>query len=308
MVPNFILIGAAKAGTTALHWYLMEHPEVFMTPVKDPSYFAFGLDEKGQLLWGDLDVHFFPVRTWDDYQQLFEDAGSARAVGEASTMYLECPQSAARIRRALPDVRLICSIRHPVDRAYSDYLMYLRRRGRRFDPARELTAGSTWAQPDSRWMQISRYYAQLARYFDAFPRDQIHIFLFDDLKRNPLEAVQNVYRFLEVDPTFVPDLKTPHAPGGLPQSMLLEGLFTNPAVNLAVRPWVPSRAANWVRRFRTRNMRPPPPLPAELKQELTGHFRDDIRKTSDLIGVSLEHWLQSPAEVASQEGRLRSSD
>jgi hypothetical protein len=273
MLPNFIVIGAAKAGTTSLHWYLAEHPAVFMTPVKDPSYFAFGLDEQGQLLWGDLDVHYFNVRSWTEYQQLFDDAGDAKAIGEASTMYLECPQSAARIRKALPDVRIICSIRHPVDRAYSDYLMYLRRRGRRFDPAKELSSTSDWARRDSRWMQIGRYHEQLSRYFSAFPRDQIHVYLFDDLRRNPVQVVQNVYRFLQVEPTFVPDLETPHAPGGLPGNM------------------VPKRAVNWVRRLRGRNMRQAPPLPAELRQELTKHFREDIAKTADLMGRSLNHWL-----------------
>ena len=291
MLPNFIVIGAAKAGTTSLHWYLAEHPAVFMTPVKDPSYFAFGLDEQGQLLWGDLDVHYFNVRSWTEYERLFDDAGDATAIGEASTMYLECPQSAARIRKALPDVRIICSIRHPVDRAYSDYLMYLRRRGRRFDPAQELSSASDWARRDSRWMQIGRYYEQLARYYNAFPRDQIHVYLFDDLRRNPLQVVQKVYGFLEVDPTFVPDLETPHAPGGLPGNMVLETLLTSGAVNLAMKPWVPKRAVNWVRRLRGRNMRQAPPLPAELRQELTSHFREDIAKTSDLIGRSLQHWL-----------------
>jgi hypothetical protein len=291
VLPNFIVIGAAKAGTTSLHWYLGEHPAVFMTPVKDPSYFAYGVDDKGRLLWGDLDFHYFNVRSWSEYQRLFDDAADATAVGEASTMYLECPQSADRIRKALPDVRIICSIRHPVDRAYSDYLMYLRHRGRRFDPSRDLSTAAEWAQPDSRWMQIGRYHAQLSRYFEAFPRDQIHVFLFDDLRRNALQVVQGAYRFLEVDPTFVPDLETPHAPGGVPANRLLEGLLTSGAVNLVMKPFVPTRAANWVRRLRTRNMRQPPSLPGELRAELTRHFRDDVQKTSELIGRSLDHWL-----------------
>ena len=184
MLPNFIVIGAAKAGTTALYWYLEEHPDVFMSPVKETNYFAYGVDEGGNLLYGDPDVHRFPVKTLEEYEQLFNRAGGARAVGEASPLYLECPQAAARIRNRLPDVRLICSIRHPVDRAYSDYLMYLRRRGRVFDPDRQLTRAAEWARPDSRWMQVSRYYQQLARYFAAFPRDQIHVMLFDDFKTN----------------------------------------------------------------------------------------------------------------------------
>jgi hypothetical protein len=291
MLPNFLVIGAAKAGTTALHWYLSEHPAVFISRMKDPSYFAYGVDASGRLLWGEPEHHRLPVRSLPEYESLFDDVGNAVAVGEASTMYLECPQAAARIREVVPDVRMICSLRQPVERAYSDYLMYLRRRGRRFEPARDLSVTAEWAQPDSRWMQIGRYHQHLAPYYERFPRDQMHVSLFDDLRKNALGVVQDVYRFLGVDPTFVPDFDTPHAPGGVPKSMLLEGILTNQAVKAAVEAWVPKRPANWVRRLRTRNMKQAPSLPAELRHDLTRHFRDEIMKTSDLIGRSLEHWL-----------------
>lgn len=291
MLPNFIVIGAAKAGTTALYWYLAEHPAVFMSPVKETNYFAFGLDGEGRPLYGDPDVHRFPVKSLSEYERLFADAGEATAVGEASPIYLECPQAAGRIRELLPAARIICSLRQPVDRAYSDYQMYLRRRGRRLDPGRDLTATSVWARPDSRWMQLGRYYEQLSRYFDAFPRSHIHVSLLDDLKRNPLELTQDVFRFLQIDPAFVPDFETRHAIGGVPASPLLEGIFTSSALRSAVGPWVPKLGANWVRRLRTRTMRQAPHLRAELRTELTRHFRDDIARTSQLIGRSLEHWL-----------------
>ena len=290
MLPNFLVIGAAKAGTTALHWYLAEHPTVFMTRVKDPSYFAYGTDAEGRLLWGDPELHRFPVRSLADYERLFADAAGFAAVGEASTMYLECPQSAARIHSLLPEVRLICGIRHPVDRAYSDYQMYLRTQGQRIDPARHLTSGAAWARPDSRWMLIGRYYAQLARYLQFFPRERIHVYLFDQMKGEPRETVQAVYRFLGVDSTFVPDFETPHNVGGMPANLLLEGLLSSSAIR-SVAPWIPTRAANWARRLRARNMRQAPRLPPELKKELTEPFREDIRNTSRLIGISLEHWL-----------------
>jgi sulfotransferase family protein len=290
MLPNFIVIGAAKAGTTSLHWYLAEHPAVFMTTVKDPAYFAYGVDADGRLLWGNPDLHIFPIKSLREYERLFADAGNASAVGEASTTYLECPQSAARIRQLLPAVRLLCSLRHPVDRAYSDYLMYLRARGRRLDPARDLTATAVWARPDSHWMRVGRYYEQLSRYFDAFPRDQICVLLFDDLRRNPQKFVRDTYQFLDVDPAFEPDFATPHMAGGEPASLMLESLFTRGARS-ALKPWVPKGAANWLRRLRGRTMREAPRLPADLKKQLTGHFRDDITKTSELIGRSLQHWL-----------------
>jgi hypothetical protein len=290
-LPNFVVIGAAKAGTTALYWYLSEHRAVFMSPVKETNFFAYNLDQTGKLVYGDPDVHRFPVRTLEEYQALFADAGEATAIGEASPLYLESPQASGRIAALLPDARIVCSLRHPVDRAYSDYLMYLRRRGRHFDPERELTPSAVWAKPDSRWMQVSRYHDQLARYFEIFPRDRLHVLLFDDIKANALQATQRVYTFLGVDPTFVPDLDTPHAAGGIPASHRLEGFLSRSALIPTLRPWIPARAANWVRRLRARSLRKAPSLPGGVRAELTGHFREDIRRTADLIGRSLDHWL-----------------
>jgi hypothetical protein len=290
-LPNFIVIGAAKAGTTALYWYLAEHPAVFMSAVKETNYFAYGVDATGRLLYGNPELHQFPVRSLKDYEGLFAGAGDAVAIGEASPIYLECPQAAGRIREVLPEARLICGLRHPVERAYSDYQMSLRSRGQRLDPARDLTAEAAWARPDSHWMRIGRYHPQLARYFDAFSRDRIHVLLFEDLKRDTPGVLQGVYRFLDVDPTFVADLETPHNVGGMPSNLLLERIFKSGALRRAVSPLVPKRVANRVRRLRAGNMRQAPTLPADLRQELTGHFRDDIARTSELIGRSLEHWL-----------------
>jgi hypothetical protein len=291
-LPNFIVIGAAKAGTTALYWYLSEHPAVFMSPVKETNFFGYGRDADGRLIYGDPEIHHFPIQTMAAYEQLFERAAGAAAIGEASPIYLECPQAADRIRSAIPAVRLIASLRQPVERAYSDYLMHLRHRGLRFDPARDLSADAPWAAADSRWMQVSRYHGQLERYYAAFPRAQIHVALFDDLKRNALGMVQDVYRFVGVDPAFAPDFETPHAIGGLPASRLLERLMTNRAVGSIVKPLLPGKAANWVRRMRARNLQKPAALPPELRRELTARiFRDDIERTGHLIGRSLTHWL-----------------
>ena len=86
--------------------------------------------------------------------------------------------------------------RLPVDRAFSDYLMYIRRRNRPFNPARDLSRTADWARPDSRWMQLGRYHPQLLRYYDRFPRTQLHVMLTGDLKRNAVGAVKELYRFI----------------------------------------------------------------------------------------------------------------
>jgi len=103
--------------------------------------------------------------------------------------------------------------------------------------------------------------------------------------------MQNIYRFLGVDSSFDPDFETPHNVGGVPASLLLERVLTNSPVKATLEPLLPRWASDGVRRFRGRTMRKAQSLPPELRQNLVHHFRDDIAKTSDLIGRSLEHWL-----------------
>src|SRR5262245_16436607 len=117
--PNFFIVGAAKAGTTSLHAYLSAHPQVFMPALKEPHYFAdFELSPEFD--------NFMPViRDQPAYQDLFRGSQGSTAVGEASPSYLCDPAAAARIKAAIPDAKIVISLRNPVDRAYSHYLMDL---------------------------------------------------------------------------------------------------------------------------------------------------------------------------------------
>lgn len=290
-LPNFIVIGGTKSGTTALFWYLGEHPEIYTGPRHHIGYFAYALDEKGNLLYGDPELHKWPVRTLAEYEELFADAGDAKAIGDVSPIYLETPHAASRIHDLLPHARILCSLRHPVERAYSDYLMYLRKRGQRIDPDRDLNVSAEWTRPDSHWMALGRYHEQLTRYFDLFPRENIHIFLAEDLKNQTREVLSEIYRFLDVDDEFTPHLETPHNVGGVPSNMLLERLLTNHTLRSMLKPMVPRRIADRLRKLRTSNMDTPPPLPPQLKKDLTDHLETEIRKTGELIGIDLEHWL-----------------
>src|SRR3954467_5933016 len=123
-LPSFIVVGAAKAGTTALYWYLNEHPAVFMRPVKETNFFAYGRDAEGRLLYGDPEIHHFPIQTIAAYERLFDQAGGARGLGEASPISLGGPEAGDRTPAGVPSVRLTASLRHPGERAYSDYLMH----------------------------------------------------------------------------------------------------------------------------------------------------------------------------------------
>ena len=259
-LPNFIVIGAAKAGTTALHWYLAEHPQVFMTPVKETNYFAFGLDDEGRLLYGDPELHRFPIRSLSEYRALVRRRRGPVAVGEAfSHLSAKLTRAAGRIAEVIPGARIVCGIREPVDRAYSDHLMYLRSRGRRLDPARDLTPSAAWAAPDSHWMQIGQYYEPLRRYFDAFPRQRILVFLFDDLKSRSRRAwFATFIASWACDAGFAPDFAHPaqHRRDARRACWCEKVLHEADALRRALEPWVPKRAADLgADGSRTRNMR-----------------------------------------------------
>jgi hypothetical protein len=115
-------------------------------------------------------------------------------------------------------------------------------------------------------------------------------FLFDDLKRSPEHVIQEVCRFLWLDPGFVPDFATLHTVGGTPASRLLEGVLTSRAPRSEVDPGY-QRGRRTGSRLRSRSMRQAPSLPRELRAELTNHFCDDILQTSELVARSLDHWL-----------------
>lgn len=291
-LPTFIIIGAAKAGTTALYWYLAEHPQVFMSPLKEANYFAYGVDESEKLLYGDPELHKFPVRTLSAYSELFEGVDDEIAVGEASPIYIECPEAADRIATTLPNAQIVVGIRNPVDRAYSDYQMYLRSRGRKLDREMDLRPDAAWAQPNSHWMRIGRYHEMLSRYFDVFPAERIHPYVFEDMRANSLDVVKRVYEFLGVEPEFHPDLETPHNIGGVPARMGVEKLLTNKKIRALVEPLVPDSFVNFARRVRTSNLQRAPRLPDDMRRQMTDVFRDEIAATEALLDVDLSGWLE----------------
>ena len=291
-LPTFVIIGAAKAGTTALYWYLAEHPEIFMSPMKETNYLAYGLDASGGLIYGDPELHKFRVKTLEDYEALFADAGDATAVGEASPIYLECPQTPERIKELRPDAQIVCGLRDPVDRAYSDYQMYLRNRGRKLDPRRDLVSDAPWAQPGSHWMKIGRYHEMLSRYLDVIPREQFSFYLFEDMRRDTLTVVQRLYRFLGVDTSYQPDLETPHNVGGMPARAGVERFLTSKKLRALAEPLVPKAVADLARRIRTANLEKAPPLPPEMRRNMIGFFEDDIARAQGLLGLDLSGWLE----------------
>ncbi|MCP4614778.1 MAG: sulfotransferase, partial [Planctomycetes bacterium] len=211
-LPNFLIIGAAKAGTTAIYAYMKQHPQIFMSPIKETNYFAYdGKDAKTFL--GRKAYNDFPIATIAEYAELFKGATNQLVIGEASPLYLESPLAAGRIRELLPEVKLLAILRNPADRAFSDYVMALRL-------GRGTLAVEDAFEEDEHYVQVGFYYDKLKRYFDLFPREQIKVCLYDDLNQDTLLVVQDIFEYLGVEQTFEPDVASRHNVGGIPKNRI----------------------------------------------------------------------------------------
>ena len=279
--PDFIIAGVAKAGTTSLYNYLGEHPEVGLSSKKELNFFAYE-DPQIHAGWPKLG---FAATTWERYVALFPDSSDSVAVGEASPIYFESEVAPRAISERLPNVKIIISLRNPVERAYSAYLMHVRFGHRPLTDA-ELVAS------DERFIVGSYYAEKLQRYFDLFRRDQLAVVLFDDLVARPQEVMRELYSFLGVaDADFVPDLSRRHNEGYLPRSRLLGRLVSSHIVMDRITPAMPA----WMRRFGQRLARTKaveaPRMSDEVRLSLQHRFRDDVEATGKMIGRDLSYWV-----------------
>ncbi|MCC9078670.1 sulfotransferase [Litorilinea aerophila] len=292
-LPNFMIIGVAKAGTTSLYRYLDQHPQVFMCPMKGTNF--FGYEDARNWHWTDEGdpplLRNFPVRTFEAYEAAFAGVTDEIAIGEASPQYFRCPTAARRIREVLPHARLIASLRNPADRAFSGYLMRIRRGEAAKNAYEDLT-------PEASHVKEGFYYRRLRRFYDLFPREQIKIILFEEFKKEPVRVVQELFEFLEVDPEFVPDTSARHNPAAVPKSRLLNRFFFHPTVIRTAKALLPGRAQDLARQIRQQNLKPPPKFPADLRARLLQLYRDDILQVEALIDRDLSIWLEDIREVA----------
>ena len=303
-LPTFLIIGAGKAGTTACYHYLKAHPEIYMSPVKEPRFFAF--DGRRPVYRGRVYGEFptSGVVDLETYQRLFDGATIERALGEASPQYLSTPGTAERIRAHVPDVSLIAILRDPAERAYSQFLHMVRdgyERERDFSAALDAEADRIrdgWA-PAFLYTTRHFYHRNLSTYFAAFDRSQIRVYLYEDFRRDPATVLRDMYGFVGVNPDFVPDLTARHNVSGIPRSRLLFQAYDGLAkVARAAerRGFIPGRLLD-SGPFMSASMAfqrwilERPRMPAEARVRLRAFYREDTLALQRLIGRDLSHWL-----------------
>ena len=296
-LPTFLVIGVTKAGTTALYQHLKAHPEVYMSPVKEPDFFSYEGKRRGLPSRRDASI-----TSLEDYYALFEGVQDEKAIGEASPRYIYSPVAPARIQELIPEARLIISLRHPVDRAYSHYMMMLN--SGVFDDHRpfeevfreKARTVETWAQePFACYgLRHSLYHDHLQRYFEYFPKDQIRIHLFDDYFSEPRSVLSDIYQFVGVEAGFVPDLNARYNPTfGIPRNKALHKTVMRPnLIKTVAKKIIPATVSRKISgRILKRIRSEKPTLSEEVRVEFVEVYREDILKVQDLIGRDLSPWL-----------------
>jgi hypothetical protein len=303
ILPNFMIIGAGKSGTTSVYQYLKQHPAIYVSPIKETNFFA--IDDFKASVSGPWppEADRFPIRTLEQYGALFGYVTNETAIGEASIRYLGSPRAPGRIKDTLPDVKLIAILRDPVERAYSSYFHQVRDavetrslRQAIDDEIKGTVDGSTtltYAQ--RRYMRLGFYHQHLSRYFELFDRRRISVFLFEDLKEEPDKLLREMFDFLEVDPSFKPDVSVRYNVSGSPKNEILFNLTKKRPLTTAVKRWLPG----WVRdpiAGRFEKLRggqlTKPPIDPSLRGLLIEEYRQDLLRLQDLIGRDLSHWLR----------------
>lgn len=268
VLPDFLIIGAAKAATTWIANQLRARSDVFI-PGPEPHYFSREYDRGEQ--W---------YRAW------FKDSRSDQLVGEKSADYLADPQVPERIARLLPDAKIVVQLRNPVDRAYSDYCM-LFRRGTVSGEIQKFLGSQDNSQP--RFLNDGLYNQHLRRFLDYFPANNVKIILYEDIRTEPKEVVTNVNDFLGLPD--VPDLQLVERANvkDAPLLPLAMRRTLAPAKGLVA----PLRSKPWFKALHGALSRevPYPELSPDLKQSMRNFYAKDVQGLGSLLQRDLSHWL-----------------
>lgn len=302
--PDFFIVGAPKSATTALNDYLGQHPDVFMSPVKELHFFGTDLD------------FLKPARNFSSiprspeelrfYLSFFDEALPGQVLGESSVWYLYSECAAREIREFNSGAKIIIMLRNPVDFLYSLHGQFLwegnediedfdealkaeddRREGRRIPSRVHFRQGLFYSE-------TARFVPQVSRYLDIFGQDRVLILLLDDLAADPTGVFREVLRFLEIAEDFTPEFRRVNASKTTRSKSLQDQLMRPNRLVKTLSNAVPRRIRPRVRARLIRantKMGQRPQMDERQRKELSQFFRSEVLALQDLIKRDLSSWL-----------------
>lgn len=293
--PTFLIIGVQKSGTTSIYHYLKQHPQVYMSPVKETNFFERDWQRASDEMQRRKKDG---ILTWDQYQQLFKGANEDHiALGEASPNYMFHHQFAAeQIHQQLPNTRLIAILRNPIQRAFSDYLMHMRDAVGHQTPLAEQVRSRG---ESSHVLLKGKYYASLKHFIEVCGRDRVNVFLYDDLKKDSSKFMRSIYQAIGVNPDFAVDTTQKAQTAQVPKNQTFNRLLKtqNPVRTVAngLMQIVPTQLRHQLR-DRLIALNSQTKRQAKFTEEdailLRQYYREDILKLQDLLQRDLSAWLE----------------
>jgi hypothetical protein len=298
-LPNFLIVGAAKSGTSSLHNYLNQHHQVFM-----PSYNKEGMKVKEpRFLIKDLVQHRLHngIWTFEEYQSLFDDVKDEKAIGESTVLYLYYYKHAINnIKHYLgEDVKIIVMLRNPADRAYSAFHHVSRgfKENNSFEKSLEIEKGRMEREenltPMVMYKEMGMYYEMVKAYMESFKN--IHIIFYEDFRDNIESEMNKIYNFLGISNDIEIDFNTKHNVGGKKwKNKKMKHVFIkdNPMKSI-LKSVLPEKLRKGIRNHLVNaSTNKVVPMKEEVRKGLNDYFKPDIKKLSELLNKDLNHWTK----------------
>jgi len=304
LLPDFLLVGAAKSATSSLHYYLDQHPEICMPVIKESWFFSF-VDNPPK--YSSPGVLSDVASSLKDYIKLFEHANPEQILGDASPSYLYTYEDTIRNIKSiypaenLDKIRIIISLREPVSRAFSQYHTF-RRKVQEPLPFEETIKQDTINQRmRDNWnifydyTGFGLYYKQVKAFIDAFGEERVLVLLYDDIRNDQVAACQKIYKFLDVNSDYVPDVAIKHnSLTGEPRARWLMRIVTSRNnIKRAIAAFIPKIIRNIILYFVVKLLLKRARLAEERKNVLMKPYKEDIKKLEELIHRDLSHWREA---------------
>jgi len=278
MLPNFIIAGAAKSGSSTLYYYLNKHPEILMSKEKEPAYFT--------KYWGKKELKW--------YESQFDHWNGEKAIGEATVEYMVDEKAPERICKILPNVKLIFIMRNPVDRAWSHYWHRVKmgEETRSFD---EIIKSIKNGNLNEYVIRYGMYATHIKRFLKYFPREKMLFLLLEEFKENPIEHLKLIFKFLEVDDSVEISYEGKKNSAKMYRSKTLSILWAKIRKMDGLKEKIPNKVYNPLRRafqyIDKLNKKPftPPPLNEAYKEFLHSIFENEIKELQKIINKDLAH-------------------
>ena len=293
-LPNLLIVGAAKCGTTSLHNYLKQHPDIFMSKQKEP-HFLINSDI------GEDRIHK-AITVLEDYEDMFKTDSIYKYKGESSVMYLAFPEfSIKNIKKYLdPNVKIIIMLRNPVERAFAGYLHNLR-----YNPSENLSFEEAFEKsearyykerditPDTRYLHVGNYYSQVESFISMF-NDNVLVIMYEDYVNDIDLCLANVFDFLDIDKISV-DTSRRHMVGGwvFKRKFLRNLLIPRNNFKSLIKNLLPNKKIRKAIKQKIMNMSTVenPSISEDMHKKLTEYYRKDIDNLSKLLNKELNCWI-----------------